>query len=86
MFLLVAFAALALVASSAAADHCEGYSTSPAEVDGFGFYVAIDICQICDWTTVWVYQESNLLDGLQRGDEIVDDTCHGVIPSDRIVF
>jgi hypothetical protein len=37
------------------------------------------------WST-WVYEESNGIDGLQRGDEIVDDTCHGMIASDTIVL
>lgn len=29
-----------------------------------------------------VYEESNGIDGLQRGDEEIDDTCHGMIPAD----
>lgn len=36
--------------------------------------------------SVWYYEESNDIPGLQRGDEVVDDTCHGMIQSDSILF
>jgi hypothetical protein len=36
--------------------------------------------------SIWVYQESNGIDGLQRGDEVVDNTCGGGAgPSDTII-
>jgi hypothetical protein len=81
--LLVA-AACTILASGGLAQGCS-MTTSAPEVDAFGFYVDNDLCQECI-SSVWIYQESNLIDGLQRGDEVVDDTCGGVFPSDRIVF
>lgn len=36
--------------------------------------------------TMWIYQESNDLAGLQRGDEVHDDTCGGMIEADTIVY
>ncbi|HUR70234.1 MAG TPA: hypothetical protein VM370_13400 [Candidatus Thermoplasmatota archaeon] len=35
---------------------------------------------------LYVYEESNGIEGLQRQDEVHDDTCGGAIPGDRIVF
>lgn len=35
---------------------------------------------------MWVYEESNGIPGLQRQDEMQDDTCGGVIPGDRILY
>jgi hypothetical protein len=71
---------------------CE-MTTSYPEVDtGIGiagaprYYVDYDQCQPCMWS-LYVYEESNGIDGLQRGDEVVDDTCAGAAgPSDTIVF
>lgn len=36
--------------------------------------------------SVWFYYETNGIPGLQRGDEEHDDTCHGMIESDTILF
>lgn len=49
------------------------------------FYVDNDMCQPCHGT-IWIYQESNGIDGLQRNDEFHDDTCGGAIQSDTIIF
>lgn len=53
------------------------------------FYVDNDLCQIEDpphgcLFSIWTYQESNGLDGLQRHDEGHDDTCGGQIESDAL--
>lgn len=51
------------------------------------FYVDNDTCQPgCGLFSLWVYQESNGHPGLQRGDEVYDDTCHGMVEADTIVF
>lgn len=35
----------------------------------------------------WVYEESNGIDGLQRADEVIDNTCGGAAgPGDLIVL
>lgn len=34
----------------------------------------------------WLYEESNGIDGLQRQDYIVDDTCDGRIAGDTLVL
>lgn len=36
--------------------------------------------------SIWTYQESNGLEGLQRGDEQRDDTCHWMIESDTFIW
>lgn len=35
---------------------------------------------------IWLYYETNGIDGLQRGDELRDDTCHWMIESDTFVW
>ena len=71
---------------------CEPTSSNPEiTTPGCGvsddacFYVDNDLCQPCMFS-IWIYQESNGIPGLQRGDEVVDDTCGGAIQSDTIVF
>jgi predicted nucleotide-binding protein (sugar kinase/HSP70/actin superfamily) len=81
-----ALAALVAVAMAfpAAAEEC--YNTSAPEVDAGGYYVDNDACfpDTCTYS-IWIYQESNDIPGLQRGDEVVDDT-NGCIDSDTIIF
>lgn len=36
--------------------------------------------------SIWTYEESNGIEGLQRGDEVHDDTCGGTIESDTLAF
>lgn len=36
--------------------------------------------------SIWIYYESNGIDGLQRHDAQVDDTCHGMIQGDHFVW
>jgi hypothetical protein len=51
------------------------------------FYEDNDPCWWCVLPyTVWIYQESNGVDGLQRGDEWVDDTCGGTYTPDTIIY
>jgi hypothetical protein len=76
---------LALTLPSALAGHCGGWSTSHPEVAQNGLYVDNDLCQLeleCI-ASLWVYQETNGIPGLQRSDPQVDDTCHGMVPADR---
>ena len=42
----------------------------------------IDLCT----TQVWVYEETNGIDGLQRSDDSVGDQTCGLHPADRVVF
>lgn len=91
------FALAAVLLALAAPSHAWGCqtTTSNPEVDtyewsgvhaGPRFYVDNDPCPVeCLWS-IWVYQESNGIDGLQRGDEMVDNTCGGAIPHDTIIF
>lgn len=53
-----------------------------AETPAGTFYVATDHCQPECIFSVWVFQESNGIDGLQRNDEVRDDTCGGQIEAD----
>lgn len=63
-------------------------------------YIDNDLCQVDDGSgggydvggfgvggclfSTWIYVESNDIPGLQRGDEMHDDTCGGQIQSDSI--
>jgi len=71
---------LTLLASTLSADGCVP-TTSLASVEAADHYVVADACAGC-LVSVWVYQESNGLPGLQRGDHVVDDTCGGQIEAD----
>jgi len=85
---LVTLAALT-IAMPAGADHCVDFTTSAPEATdsstGTTYYVDNDLCQPECIYSIWVYEESNGIDGLQRGDEVVDDTCHGLIEADTII-
>lgn len=50
------------------------------------FYGDWDMCQPQCIFSYWVYQESNAIDGLQRNDDVKDDTCRGQIESDTIIY
>jgi len=87
--LLALGVALALLTPTGA-DHCETYSTSSTElscvaIPAVGDYYVDEDCG-SDPYSIWVYQESNGIAGLQRGDEVVDDTCHGSIQADTIIL
>jgi hypothetical protein len=58
--------------------------TIPETAAGPAHYVDNDACQPGCGFSIWIYEESNGMDGLQRGDEVVDDTC-GLIDSDTIL-
>jgi hypothetical protein len=91
LLVLLTAAALAFAPSGAA---CEASSSQP-EVDtcnvaGLGIdasnggcvYIDNDVCQPECLFSVWIYCESNGMEGLQRGDEVRDDTCNGAFESD----
>ena len=86
---LLTLAAIA-IAIPAGAAHCTAPNTEAPEVDttavGGAHYVDNDLCQPECIFSIWIYEESNGISGLQRGDEVVDSTCHGMIESDTIIF
>lgn len=49
-------------------------------------YVNNDLCQLDCIGGFTIYQETNGIPGEQRGDEIADDTCGGMIAPDAIFF
>jgi hypothetical protein len=89
--LLIAMLALLLVATAARAqENCE---TEEADVDtgetpAGRYYVVNDECQPGCLFSVWIYQESNGVDGLQRGDDVCldDGSCCGHPESDTVIF
>ena len=88
---LASVVVLLTLALSADAQHCVSYSTSAAIAIGENHVV--EDCWLGGAfgcyeypLSLWVYEESNGIDGLQRADEMVDDTCHGSIAGDQIVF
>ena len=85
MRVLLSLALVLALTIPAGAAHCVTYSTSAAEVDAGGIYVDNDFCYYCLFS-IWIYSESNGIPGLQRADEVVDDTCHGMIAGDTVIF
>jgi hypothetical protein len=91
--LLLSFALV--LAAPALAEECTPSSSSPefttatCAVDGAPcYYVDNDTCGgggMCIFS-IWVYEESNGIPGLQRGDEVVDNTCNNAIAADTIVL
>lgn len=87
--LLAALALVLTLTLPATAGHCATWSTFEPEYDVLGAYYIHDDCpEACHMAffSIWIYEESNGIQGLQRGDEMVDTTCHGMIPADRIVM
>lgn len=83
--ILPIFFALALIAP-AGAQNCEWGGSPPELSTPTGHYVDNDLCQPACLASVWIYQESNGIDGLQRGDEVVDHTCGGKFPADTLLL
>lgn len=81
---MLALAALAVAVPATLAAGCEP-TTSEPEVTQGEYYVDNDACQPECIFSIWVYQESNGIAGLQRSDEQVDNTCGGAIESDTII-
>ena len=93
--LLVALA----IAAPAGAEECVPTTSNAYQADKYyvDFSCFADDPDTCDticlallvpygvFCTLWIYEESNEIAGLQRGDEIVDETCHGMIAPDTIV-
>jgi hypothetical protein len=84
-------AALALIAPGSAQECAPDSWPHRVAVGADGvatFYVARDCDLECDdeedpsSLELWIYQESNGHDGLQRQDPNWDNTCNGVIPGD----
>ena len=73
------------IAVPVSAQDCEPTTFDP-EVAVAGYYIDNDPCQPECFYSTWVYFESNDMAGLQRVDEVKDDTCHGQIEGDVIVF
>jgi hypothetical protein len=98
MRVLLLAAALSALAIPVGADHCAGWTTTThgyygiPVIEAEGRYVLVE-CHISDiqgcelWGyRVMIVEESNGIPGLQHVDELHDDTCHGLIAADRIVF
>lgn len=91
LVLLLALVVL-ILGRTADAHHCSTWTTREAEQDlnptGVGprYYIDHDDCDSRCMMSMWVYEESNGVDGLQRGDEVEDDTCHGMIAPDTLIL
>lgn len=84
-----------LALSSAGASHCVTYSTSttsgemlliPLPFSPFSAeagWIVIDVCQVRCRYSAAIYYDTNGIEGLQRWDNWVDDTCHGMIAPDQ---
>jgi hypothetical protein len=86
---LLLLAALSLVLGNAVAN-CGDTSHPEVTVDTLvvgTYYLDVDCGpNNCGPVSVWIYQESNGKEGLQRDDEIVNDSCGGLYPADTIIF
>lgn len=81
---MLTLATIAVAVPATLAAGCEPTTAEP-EVAQQGYYIDNDACQPECIVSIWIYQESNGIDGLQRSDEQVDNTCGGVIDSDTII-
>ena len=91
---ILASAILALlVIQPVDASHCTTYSTTRTDLDkgvivlgveDFVYFPIVFCFSECDGPSSvgYAYWESNGISGLQRGDDIKDDTCHWMIESD----
>ncbi len=52
-------------------------TASEADVEAEGYAVFVDDHVLPDDVSVWIYQESNGLDGIQRGDSVATDEACG---------
>lgn len=97
LFILTMLPAALVLAGAQAHHTCATWTTSEPQIDtgaaspatGSRHYVAEDcIGRPCPshLFSFWVYEESNGIDGLQRGDPVVDDTCHGMISPDLLIY
>jgi hypothetical protein len=93
MRILLGVALAALAFGMVGANECTPTTTDPMLTVGSSFATTLyahEDCfgnRICSGIfSLWIYEESNDIPGLQRGDEIIDDTCGGVIPADTIIF
>jgi hypothetical protein len=87
---IVPFLAISTLVLGQAAAECGTTSDPEVTLDTLvagTYYIDADICSgpACIGS-VWVYQESNGKPGLQRGDEVHDDTCGGLTQADTIIF
>lgn len=81
LFLALCMLTVGLAAPMATADHdstsCEVTASEPtAEAEGFAVFVD-EIAGDEYLYSIWVYQESNGLDGIQRHDSVVQDELCG---------
>lgn len=89
-FFLTLVAALVLIPSSALAEGCSNTDPNATEYDTAAgtFYVTNDGCpdlaRGCLFS-LWIYEESNDIPGLQRADE-VEPPAPGACPADTDVF
>lgn len=85
-------AIITMMAFAGAASGCEPTTASPevsADIPVAGtFYVDKDCPSIggSECISVWIYQESNGILGLQRNDDVHDNTCGGQIDHDTVVL
>ncbi|MEA3199610.1 MAG: hypothetical protein QOE90_1038 [Thermoplasmata archaeon] len=91
-FFLILVAALVLIPSPALADTCSNTDPNATQYDTAAgtFYFVNDLCQpvIGDGSctfSIWIYEESNNITGLQRGDE-VQPPAPGSCPPDTDIF
>lgn len=86
-------AVMVLLSIPANAGHCTTYSTSVNDEDTLiiqnpaaPIYHVWDHCQPECLFSYWAYEETNGIPGLQRGDMVVDDTCHWMIEADTWIY
>lgn len=81
----LAIAALILAPHAAAATYCDRPPSEP-EIDAQGVYVDSEPCAAGDCIiSVWIYEETNGVTGLQRDDFRHSDVCGDEV-GDRLVF
>lgn len=85
---LILLSILLLAIPASAYEGCEP-TTSEADIGlstrvAGEWYVENSPCQPDCASYLRLYEETNGIEGLQRSDETVDDTCGGAIPADTL--
>ena len=92
---LLTLAAFAMLVPANADESCLGTPSTDLTIPdatgaaGGDIYVDNDFCQLdgCAFS-IWIYQETNGVAGLQRGDEVENDVanCNGEFAADTDIF
>lgn len=84
--ILLTITALSIAIPAGLAAPCQPTTSEALLETPDGHYVVGDVCIGSCLFPARLYEEANGLDGLQRRDMVVDDTCFGIIQPDKLLL